>query len=389
MTTARRKKPEGIEERKQKDGTVRYRWVVNSSQLGKKRGPWTTYDAAVSGRRKALGEIEAGAMAPASAQTLREAWDAFVLAAENGTATARGGGKFQASTLRYLKNGWSKIDDQIGAQRVTAIRRGDLQDLIDRMAADGSSPGQIRAAISTLRVIYRRALVRDVVTVNPTVGLELPKAKGADRERVVSKERAAALIAAIRERDRALWATAFYAGLRRGELQALRWKHVDLEAGVIQVRRAFDNGGKVEKEPKTASGRRDVPIIAELRTLLEAHRELVPHGRDALVFGDKRDVPFSPPPLRNRALTDWRAANAKLAADLGRELTADEKLEPVTLHQCRHVFASFLIAAGVNVKALSVILGHSNIQTTFDVYGHLMPGGADEARQRLEEYLST
>lgn len=76
------------------------------------------------------------------------------------------------------------------------------------------------------------------------------------------------------------------------------------------------------------------------------------------------------------------------AKQLGREPEPCERLDPATLHGCRHCFASHMIAAGYNVKALSVIVGHANIQTTFDEYGHLMPDGADEARDRLEAYLT-
>jgi integrase len=54
-------------------------------------------------------------------------------------------------------------------------------------------------------------------------------------------------------------------------------------------------------------------------------------------------------------------------------------LEPIGLHECRHTFASLMIAAGVNAKALSTYMGHANIAITLDRYGHLMPGNEDEA----------
>jgi integrase len=60
--------------------------------------------------------------------------------------------------------------------------------------------------------------------------------------------------------------------------------------------------------------------------------------------------------------------------------------ESITLHEARHTCASILIAAGVNAKALGVIMGHSTIAMTFDTYGHLMPGGLDEAA--ADAYLS-
>jgi integrase len=57
------------------------------------------------------------------------------------------------------------------------------------------------------------------------------------------------------------------------------------------------------------------------------------------------------------------------------------------LHRARHTYASFMIAAGVNAKALSVFMGHSSIKVTFNLYGHLMPGTAAEAAALLDSFL--
>ena len=72
-----------------------------------------------------------------------------------------------------------------------------------------------------------------------------------------------------------------------------------------------------------------------------------------------------------RALTAWRRAG----------------LDPIGLHECRHTFASALIAAGVNAKAITAYLGHASTQTTFDLYGHLMPGNEEEAVALIDAYL--
>ena len=63
-------------------------------------------------------------------------------------------------------------------------------------------------------------------------------------------------------------------------------------------------------------------------------------------------------------------------------------LEPPTLHECRHGYASLMIAAGVNVKALSTFMGHANIRITLDQYGHLLPGAEDEAAGLLDAFLA-
>jgi integrase len=60
--------------------------------------------------------------------------------------------------------------------------------------------------------------------------------------------------------------------------------------------------------------------------------------------------------------------------DRGRRAAGDAGLEPPTLHECRHGHASLMIAAGVNVKALSCVHGHANIRITLHEYGHLLPG---------------
>jgi integrase len=104
-----------------------------------------------------------------------------------------------------------------------------------------------------LRAIFRRALARCEVAVNPTTGLELPAIEGS-RNRIASPAEAAELLAAQSERDRALWATALYAGLRRGELLGLRWEDVDLNAGVIHVERSWDaKKGVVAPKPGAIS----------------------------------------------------------------------------------------------------------------------------------------
>jgi len=105
------------------------------------------------------------------------------------------------------------------------------------------------------------------------------------------------------------------------------------------------------------------------------------------VFGATAANPFSPESVRRRSLAAWEAENAKRM-----EAEADPAdvtlLKPITLHEARHACASLLIAAGVNAKALSVIMGHSTIAMTFDTYGHLMPGGLDEAAAATDAYLT-
>jgi integrase len=163
---------------------------------------------------------------------------------------------------------------------------------------------------------------------------------------------------------------------------------VDLGASRIAVERSWDQyEGAIE--PKSRSSRRSIPLLAVLRDYLDEHKLSAQGGGEALVFGRSADSPFAPMAIGKRARRAWGAASvreAELAERAGRE---PEALEPITLHECRHTFASLLIDSGCNPKAVQEFMGHSKIQMTFDTYGHLMPGSHDEVRERMDAYLAT
>ena len=79
---------------------------------------------------------------------------------------------------------------------------------------------------------------------------------------------------------------------------------------------------------------------------------------------------------------------ARDSYERGRAAAVAAEVEPPTLHECRHGYAALMIAAGVNVKALSTFMGHANIRITLDQYGHLLPGAEDEAAGLLDAFLA-
>jgi integrase len=137
------------------------------------------------------------------------------------------------------------------------VDRNRLQAVVDRMLGRGLDPSTIRNTINALRPIFRRAVARGELQINPTTGLEIPAPKGR-RLRVADPAEAETLIGAAQARDRALWATAFYAGLRLGELQALRWECVDLAGGVIRVLASYDVHDRQVIDVKSTAGHRRV-----------------------------------------------------------------------------------------------------------------------------------
>src|SRR3954453_20039758 len=350
--------------------TPSYRAEVWSARDGKKiRKDCRTLAEAKAWRADAMREIRLGTRRASAPITVAAAAEAWLTGARAGSIRNRSGDEYKPSSIRgYDEALRLRVLPALGSRRLDSITRADLQGLVDRLLADGHHASTIRNTLMPLRAIFPRAVARGDLAINPTRGLELPAVRG-KRERIAAPDEAAALLDAL-QRDRAVWATALYAGLRRGELRALEIDDIDLGADVIRVRRSWD---AVEGliEPKSHAGRRNVPIPTVLRTPLLAHRLCLKRST-GLAFGQSARVPFQPKSLSNRAGRAWKRAG----------------LQPITLHECGHTFASLMIAAGGNAKALSTYMGHASVMITLDRYGHLMPGNEREAAGLLDAFLS-
>jgi integrase len=324
---------------------------------------------AKSWRADSYGKLRRRELRAPSAMTFGEAAALWLLGVRAGSIRTRSGDEYKPSTIRSYeqalrgsRDGKGGLLADLGAIRISDLSVDDVQAYADRLLAAGAQPSTIHNHIMPVRVICRWR--RREVAVNPTIGLSLPAVRSG-RVRIASPAEAELLLAALADRDRALWATALYAGLRRGELMGLRWCDIDLARGVIEVAQAWDPKERLIVAPKSAAGTRRVPIAAALRAYLAPLSVLAATDGQRLVFG-VGGVPFY-----ERALRAWRRAG----------------IRPICLHDCRHTFASLMIAAGVNAKALSTFMGHANISITLDRYGHLMPGAEDEAAALMDAYL--
>ena len=114
-----------------------------------------------------------------------------------------------------------------------------------------------------------------------------------------------------------------------------------------------------------------MPLAGAVRRELAALKLRTARDGDDLVFGRTATEAFVRSTIRSRARAAWKVAG----------------LAPLTPHEARHCAASYLIAAGLNAKQLSVYIGHSDIRTTYNRYGHLMPGDEAEATRQLDAYL--
>lgn len=309
---------------------------------------------------------------------LREAARVFLRGMEDGTIRTRSREPYKPATIaRYRRALERDLLPEIGNLELDEITTGKLERLIDKLMARELAANSVRNAFMPLQALYRWAVRRGLAHTDPTAAAELPLDRSS-RERFASRDEIVQRLEALPVNDRPLWATAFYAGLRCGELMALRWDDVDFDNKIIHVVRSYDPEAKKFGSPKSQAGIRDVPIPGPLLShLLDHHSRHQPSqpvafSRHSLGGLRRRgDDVFGTSGLYQRANRHWQPAG------LGR----------MTLHDCRHTYASLMIAAGENAKALQTYLGHSSITTTYDRYGHLMPGAERESAERLSAYL--
>jgi integrase len=170
-------------------------------------------------------------------------------------------------------------------------------------------------------------------------------------------------------------------GLRRGEIAALRWKNVDLDAGVLRIVQTTRQIGKVVtyKPVKNTKGR-PVALSALMLEELKAHRakqveELLRFGiklsGDSFVFAQPDGSPIKPGSVTN----EWKRLAKKHA------------LPRIRFHDLRHTHATAMLASGVHPKIASERLGHSSIAITLDLYSHVLPNMQADAIQTLDNDL--
>ena len=338
------------------------------------RQVWLTFPsltAAKLWRRDAQVALSRGTMRPPTSKTIAQAAEVLIAGAHDGTILDRAGKPYKPSTARgYEQLLHTYVIPALGGWKLSELQRRHVQDFVDGLRSQGLSPSTIANILDPLRVIFRRAIRRDEVAVDPTENLDLPAIRGR-RDRMEPPEVAHELLAALPDSEKAFWAVALFCGLRRGELRGLQWINVDFEAGVIRVERSWDPV-KGPVDVKTGAGHRAVPMAFVVRRELKAHKQRTNRDGQDLVFGRTATEAFFASTIRARANKAWEAAG----------------LEPITPHEARHCAISYFIAAGLDWKQISTWAGHGDVRQTWNRYGHLVPGGEQAAAERLDAYLN-
>lgn len=292
----------------------------------------------------------------------------------------------EACTVRHYAEAVSRLLPTIGDIPLQDLTADDLDRAYAALRTAGRAPRTIRASHVAVRKMLGRALERGLVATNASGKASPPRAKSTRPKRFPTwdvREMARFLAAVADDPDYPVWALAAHTGMRRGELAALRWEDVDLDAAEITVARAISLGHNRqpgEKRPKSDAGHRRVALAPADVTILRDHRRhqlelrlaLGAGWRDhGLVFTTLEGSPVHPDTISSR----WRTL-AKQAPAL--------RLPVIRFHDLRHSHATQLLAAGARAEVVSQRLGHSSVAFTLQTYGHVRPGDQASAIALLE-----
>lgn len=258
-----------------------------------------------------------------------------------------------------------------------------VQRFLNEKLAAGLSPRTVQYLCVLLRGALSQAVKWGLVARNVATLVSPPRVRRAEIRPFGPEEARTFLAAVASDRLEALYSVALAVGLRQGEALGLQWSDIDLDRATLTVRQALQwvDSKLVLVEPKSDRSRRTVPLPATTVRALRSHRARQLQERllagtrwqeTGFVFTTSIGTPCDPHSVRRRYKAALKAAG----------------LPTQRFHDLRHACASFLLAQGVQPRAVMETLGHSQISLTMNTYAHVMPTLLRDAADKMEAVLS-
>ncbi|MCL2335787.1 MAG: site-specific integrase [Firmicutes bacterium] len=297
--------------------------------------------------------------------------------------------KYEGLYRNYVKN------NPISQEIVANVKSITVQKYYNNLYKNGTTPKTIKNVHKLIRYFFNYCVAENYLAKNPCFKLTIP---GTIEEKEVEEidpytdEEIAQFRPVLRGKDtEVLVLLCLGTGLREGELLGLRFQDIDIEQGMLNVKKHLKlvkiikaNGEyeykRISQTPKTKSSRRTVPIPSSLIPLLKKHmssekEKLLKHGYayspDRLVFTTKSCNGID----NKNLLRSWLRTQKKAGVRYR------------NFHTLRHTYATKLFENGVPLKTVSTLLGHSNIKITADIYTHVIPKMKEKAVDLLNEYF--
>ena len=276
------------------------------------------------------------------------------------------------STIRlYESNYRLYISPLIGDMRINRVNRRDIINIQYECSKNINSctnNGMLRVA----KVLFNDAIIDGYIDVSPCRGVrsikEGDKANETYHRALTIEEQKLFFEYCKNDYYYELFVLMIRTGMRLGEAGALYWSDIDYELNVIHVRRTITRDKKgvfvIGESTKSEAGNRDIPMNEGIREILTRQKE---KNTGKLVFISKRGYMISHSTV-NREI---------------RNVCISTGIDVITSHAFRDTFATRFIEQGGNPQTLKVILGHSSLSLTMDLYSHVLPNTKQEEMDRV------
>lgn len=293
------------------------------------------------------------------------------------------GNNVRANTIRnYTERFNRNIKKYIGNMLLRDVRPIHCQNVLNKMVDDYRN-STIRQVRTTMYVFFESAVENELIIKNPvTKAVKCISGKKSKPKRVLTiEEQRIFLETAKNSSNYNQYAFLLQTGLRTGELIGLKWSDIDYQKKVIHIQRSMEYRYSVGEwrigEPKSKSGYRHVPLTQEALEILKKQKEKVNKMKIIPIeFSDFIFISRKGEPTKNSA---YDTTLFKLCDKAG--------IERFSMHTLRHTFATRCIEAGMKPKTLQMILGHSNIGMTMNLYVHVTEEEKVKELENIEKIL--
>lgn len=273
---------------------------------------------------------------------------------------------------------------EFGRTKLAQLTPAHVQRLYARRLEAGKAPVSVRHMHALMHEAFGDAAKWGMVTRNVVALVDAPAAPRREMQALSEDQVRDLFTAAAGDRLEALYVLAVTCGMREGELFGLRWKDLDLEKRMLQVRQtvSWATNTPTFGEPKTAKSRRRIELTQLAIAALVAHRKAqkLERIRNAaewqdldLVFTNEVGGPLHPSNMTIRSY---------------RPLLERAGLPRIRFHELRHTAASIALANGVPTKIVSEMLGHASTSITDDIYAHVTPTMQRATAKMFDEVLA-
>ncbi|MEI8198737.1 MAG: tyrosine-type recombinase/integrase [Eubacteriales bacterium] len=281
----------------------------------------------------------------------------------------------------------NKICSQyIGSMQINSIRQIDIQKIMTGMKAEGYHSSSMQTCKGFLHNIFTKVVDNNLINKNPVEGVRLQNSDGYSR-RVLTVEEQSVFFKHIADSHYyEMFRLMLLTGMRIGETMGLRWDDVDYVKNQIHIRRSISQtpiGGNGQyryevSEPKTASGKRDIPLNEEALMLFKSQKE---KSLNLDLGSEYGDLVFRGRDGAQISTSNIRGILRHTCQTISKH---GFKMENINPHCFRHTFCSRACESGIDVKTLSTIMGHKNIQITMNIYTH---SSQDKLQQEINKIM--